>query len=191
MADVKRIKGGDLDRHHINKILLIQFGDLGDVIVTLPCLRALKENFAEAHITLAVHEKAKDLLHGCQWVNEILVAQTSAHDLIGRVKHYFNYVLDVRRNGYDLVFDLRTGDRSAILTLLTGARQRVSFYGKYNTLWRNRIYSHLVYPDKSTDLHMVDYYLSLLNAYGIDTIDRVLEFIWFRVLWFGETLSVR
>lgn len=172
MANVKRIKGGGIDHHNIKKILLIQFGDLGDVIVTFPCLRALKENFPDAHIVLAVHEKAKDLAQGCHWCDEILTVESPPDHLIERLGRNLKFAQRIRSQKFDLVVDLRTGDRSAILSLLTGARQRVSFYGIYNKLWRNRIYSHLVSPDGSPDLHMVDYYLSLLNAYGIHTTDR-------------------
>jgi heptosyltransferase-3 len=173
LANVERIKGGGIDRRGINKILLIQFGDLGDVIVTFPCMRALKETFPDASLVMAVHAKAGDLARGCQWADGILVVEHPVGGMLNRLKHNLQFALNVKRQKYDLVFDLRTGDRSAILTLLTGAAQRVSFYGKYNTLWRNRIYSHLVYPDKSPELHMVDYYLSLLNAYDIDTRDRI------------------
>lgn len=172
MADVERIKGGGIDHHNIKKILLIQFGDLGDVIVTFPCLQALKENFPEARIVMGVHAKAKDLVQGCRWCDEVLAVETLNDHFIERLGRYLDFARRIRGQKFDLVFDLRTGDRSAILSLLTGARQRVSFYGIYNKLWRNRIYSHLVSPDRSLDLHMVDYYLSLLNAYGIDTTDR-------------------
>lgn len=173
LANLKRIKGGDISRQGVKKILLIQFGDLGDVIVTFPCMRALKECFPQASLVIAVHEKAKDLLQACPWVDDILSIETPNDGLIERLRRNFRLFIDVRRVKYDIVFDLRTGERSAILSLLTGAKQRVSFYGKYNTLWRNRIYTHLVYPDVNPDLHMVDYYLSLLNTYGIDTIDRI------------------
>lgn len=177
MADVERIKGGGIDHHNIKKILLIQFGDLGDVIVTFPCLRALKENFPEAYIVIAVHAKAKDLAQGCYWCDEVLTVESPTDHFIKRLGRNLKFAQRIRGQKFDLVFDLRTGDRSAILSLLTGARQRVSFYGIYNKLWRNRIYSHLVSPDGSPDLHMVDYYLSLLNIYGIDTTDRTPTYL--------------
>ena len=132
-------------------------------------MRAIKEAFPEARLVMAVHAKAGDLARGCRWTDDILLIDTQRVGPVDRLRRSVRFALDVRRAHYDLVFDLRTGDRSAVLSLLTGARQRVSFYGKYNTLWRNRIYTHLVFPDKSPDLHIVAYYLSLLNAYGIDT----------------------
>jgi heptosyltransferase-3 len=173
LAKVKRIKGGSVDRRDIRKILLIQFGDLGDVIVTFPCMRAIREAFPDARLVMAVHEKANELARGCEWIDDVISADTQPVGPVERLRRSVQFALDVRRTAFDLVFDLRTGDRSAVLSLLTGAKQRVSFYGKYNTLWRNRIYTHLVFPDKSPDLHIVAYYLSLLNAYGIDTDNRI------------------
>ena len=42
-------------------ILLIQLGDIGDVVLTFPCIRALKETYPSANVFVAVREKAVDL----------------------------------------------------------------------------------------------------------------------------------
>jgi hypothetical protein len=61
-----------LSKDNIRNILLIQLGDIGDVVLTLPAIRALKENFPRAHIIVAVREKAKELIEDCPWATGVV-----------------------------------------------------------------------------------------------------------------------
>jgi ADP-heptose:LPS heptosyltransferase len=56
------LKEKTLSRENIRNILLIQLGDIGDVLLTFPAIRALKENFPQADVFVAVREKAKELI---------------------------------------------------------------------------------------------------------------------------------
>ncbi|VAW37561.1 hypothetical protein MNBD_DELTA03-13, partial [hydrothermal vent metagenome] len=53
------VKGGELKKNNIKNILLIQFGDIGDVVYSFPCVRALKETFPAARVVMAVQKKAE------------------------------------------------------------------------------------------------------------------------------------
>lgn len=172
-SKMEKIKGGNLDRRYITKILVIQLGDLGDVLVSFPTLRALKETFPEAVVKIIVHEKAVDLLEGCQWLDGVIPVITGHDSLIRDIGRQVTFTRHIRQERFDFVVDLRTGDRSAILTFLTGARQKLSFWGLYNRWWRNRIYTHLIipYPNRRQQ-HIVDFYLNPLLAYGIAPSDQ-------------------
>jgi len=164
--DVFQVKGGPIDTTGVRSILLIQLGDIGDVVVTFPCVRALKENFPAAAVHVAVHEKAAGLIAGCRWADGVIVARQT-RGLAGTIRHGFDLFSRLKHLRFDLVFDLRTGDRGAIMTLLTGARQRVSFWGRHNTWWRNRIFTHLVQARRHNSPFIVDYYLGLPGVFGI------------------------
>lgn len=161
------IKGGKLDLGRAKRILLIQLGDIGDVILTYPCIRALKETLKSTVVFVAVHDKAKGLIEECPWADGVIPIKKDKQRWIKEVISQIAFIRNLRRKKFDLVFDLRTGDRSAILSLLSAASQKASFYGIYNKLWRNRIYTHLVLPDRTKTVHIVDYYSSLLATYGI------------------------
>ena len=64
------VKGNKPLPKEIKNILLIQLGDIGDVVLSFPCIRALNENFPKANIIVAVREKAKELIEDCMWVTE-------------------------------------------------------------------------------------------------------------------------
>ena len=44
------------------KILVIDFGQLGDVVMSLPSLRAIRERFTRAHVTVAVGKTAGEIV---------------------------------------------------------------------------------------------------------------------------------
>ena len=66
------VQGKQIIRKDIKNILLIQLGDIGDVVLSFPCMRALKENFPESNIAVAVREKAKELIEDCPWTSRVI-----------------------------------------------------------------------------------------------------------------------
>jgi len=166
------IKGQALDRERVGRsILLIQLGDIGDVVYTLPCARALKENFPGATVVMAVQHKAKDLVIGSPWVDQVLAVDKSRRPLLSSLRHQIEFVRQVRGFAFDLAIDLRTGSRGAILALLSGARQRLGRYTPVSHWWRGKFFTHLVLPQGRFNQAIAEYYLDTISAYGISTIN--------------------
>ena len=55
----RNVMKNSLNVQNIESILLIQLGDIGDVVLSIPSIRALRENFPCARLMVAVREKAK------------------------------------------------------------------------------------------------------------------------------------
>ena len=66
------VKGNKLSRRDIRNILLIQLGDIGDVVLSFPCIRALHENFPEAGLIVGVRQKAAELIQDCPWTDGVI-----------------------------------------------------------------------------------------------------------------------
>ena len=167
-----RAKGKNLRKSGIGKILLIQLGDIGDVVLSLPCIRALKAHFPEADMVVAVREKAAGLLEDCRWVHEVLSVDTSRRKPAAAIRYQRAFFARLRRFRFDLAVDLSTGQRGALLAFLSGAPQRVGFFAYDGRLWRNRLFTHLVLPYAQPGTHVVEQYLSLLECYGITTMHK-------------------
>jgi predicted lipopolysaccharide heptosyltransferase III len=164
-----QVKGRPLIAKDIKTILLIQLGDIGDVVLSLPCVRALKENFPGAALMVAVREKAGELITDCPWADGVITINPKRRSLLEEVRCQMSFFARLRRFHFDLSVNLRMGDRSAILTFLAGARQRISFYDPDGRLWQNRVSTHLNRLDYQVGQYVGDYYSSLLAAYGIKT----------------------
>jgi len=162
-----------LNVQHIESILLIQLGDIGDVVLSIPSIRALRENFPRARLMVAVREKAKELIEDCRWVTGVIPINKNRRGLTQEILYQIDFFSRLREHAIDLAIDLRTGDRGAILAFLTGAPQRVGFYASDGKLWRNRIFTHLQKIEYPLGQYVADYYSSLMAAYNIKT-DHVL-----------------
>jgi ADP-heptose:LPS heptosyltransferase len=53
-------------------ILVIDFGQLGDVVLSLPALRAIREKFPQARITVAVGKPGDEIIKLSGFANETL-----------------------------------------------------------------------------------------------------------------------
>ena len=153
----------------IRNILLIQLGDIGDVVLTFPCIRALRENFPAARIAVAVREKARELIDDCAWADVTISIDQEKRGMIKQVLHQGRFFRKLRHSHYDLCIDMRTGDRGAILSLLSGAPLRFGFFEENGNCWRNKIFTHLSHIPYTPDQYVGDYLLSLLKTHGLGT----------------------
>ena len=140
-------------------ILVIQLKRIGDLILTTPAISALREKFPQAKISLAASAATRELLPAIRGVDRIFVAQGK----IGDAADWFA----VARRRFDYCFDFTRNDRSAFLTLLSGARKRVTAdHPRLRAKIRSLSYNELV-DIPMRQLHTVDYHLALLEPFGV------------------------
>ena len=70
----------------------------------------------------------------------------------------------LRKDSYDCVIDLTDGDRSAFISVVSGAPIRIGF--NHERRWRGKCYTHCLEGAYGT-MHMVEYHSKALEALGI------------------------
>lgn len=150
------------------KILVIKLSSLGDVILSAAALRALREKFPLAKITLLTAEECKDTVLRCPYIDELLVCDFKNRDsgVLGFLK--FNRIL--QRNGFDMVIDLQNNRKSHLASFLSGALDRYGYdNGKLSFLLNHRI--------KNLDkfLAPVEHQFKILKMLGIELKESRLE----------------
>ncbi len=170
------VKGKTIPGEKIRNILVIQLGDIGDVVLTLPAVRALKEHFPQANIVVAVREKAKELIEDYQWAMDVISINAEKRTWCQEIGYQKQFFLCLRRFHFDLAIDMRTGDRGAVLAFFSGARHKAGFFANDGKLWRNRVFTHLVTSESRQGRHMIQYYLDPLEACDIKTANIQPEF---------------
>ena len=155
-------------------ILVIDFGQLGDVVMSLPALRAIRNRFPQARITVAVGKPGKELLGLSGYANEILeVDRVGLRDgptlvSIGRIA---KFVSTVRKAKYDFVIDLHSYYETNILGFLSGAPHRL--YSRRENRSLDFLGNFKPRPAKEpTSAHLVDRYLEMLKPLGIQNAPR-------------------
>jgi heptosyltransferase-3 len=158
------------------KILVVKLKHIGDVLLTVPAVRALHEAFPGSEITAFVNAGTEEMLAGLPYVHDMVVYDRRMKRL-GWIKRCFKEITlmrAIRRRGFDLAVDFSGGDRGALCVLLSGAAVRCGYAktGKGMFL-RDRCFTHVVPPDFSK--HTVDVHLDLVRALGIEGKSRTLD----------------
>ena len=155
-------------------ILVIDFGQLGDVVMSLPALRGIRGRFPYAQITVAVGKPAGELIGLSGYANDVLeVDRVSLRDgptLISIVR-ILKFVAQVRKAKFDFVIDLHSYYETNILGFLSGAEHRL--YSRRSNRSLDFLANFKPQPAKETEAtHLVDRYLDLLKPLGIDNPPR-------------------
>src|SRR6266536_5819333 len=101
----------NLGKFNPENILVIDFGQLGDVVLSLPALRAIRERFPRARITVAVGKPGAEIVNLSGYADSTLVVDRVAlRDglKIFAIARMIRLVKDVRRAQFDFVIDLHS-----------------------------------------------------------------------------------
>ncbi|HPD60891.1 MAG TPA: glycosyltransferase family 9 protein [Thermodesulfobacteriota bacterium] len=117
------------------KILIVRLGAIGDVIRTLPALRALRHNLPDAYIAWVVEDRAASLLINHPDLNKVFVAPRKEWQKnplsIKTLKEIIRLTKELRKENFDLVLDFHGLFKSGLITFLTGVKDRVGYARKF------------------------------------------------------------
>lgn len=153
-------------------ILLVQLGDIGDVVLTVPAIRGLKERFPDSGIFVCVRAKAGDLIQDCPWADGVITVDKRSRPFFENAGYQFRFFRQLRQKGFRWSIELRTGQRGAVIAFLSGAPTRIGRYAPDGRLWRNRLFTHLVEPGDETDQYVAEHCLNILAPFGIAPEDK-------------------
>ena len=156
----------------IRKILVIKLRHIGDVLLTIPAIRALRDTFPAAAITALVNSGTEDALKGNPLMHEILTLDRSAlkQSLFERIKYEFHFVKQLRKLSFDMAVDLTGGDRPALYSFLSRSRYRIGYEQAKGFAGKRFLYTHRFNINR--DRHTVLQNLELLERAGIKTGDH-------------------
>lgn len=147
----------------VRRILVVKLRYIGDVLLSTPVFRGLREAFPRATVTALVNAGTEEVLLHHSDVDEVL--------LVGRLGSWgrrwveqFRVVRRLRERRFDLALDLTDGDRAAFLTWASRAGLRVGFNREGR--FRGHAY-HMVVPEWSDRLHAVEADLEVLRTLGL------------------------
>jgi heptosyltransferase-1 len=157
-------------------ILLLKPSSLGDIVMALPALSALRRNFPQARISWLVRPEFAPLIEGHPHLDEVILFDRKR---LGRA--WFDpaafgsltaLISGLRRSRFDAVLDLQGLFRTASLSWLSGCKRR------FGPIWRKelaRYFYTTAIPARLEWVHVVDYFLKLVEAMGAS--DLRVEFV--------------
>ncbi|MEJ7616139.1 MAG: glycosyltransferase family 9 protein [Pyrinomonadaceae bacterium] len=157
-----------------HNILVIDFGQLGDVVLSLPALAAIRRKFAKSHIAVAVGKPGAAVVELAHCADEtIVVDRVSLRDGLKllSVARIFNLTRDIRKRRFDLVIDLHSLTETNLLGFFSGAPARL-FARRPGRSLDFLASPHLRPPVEDRSKHAIDRYLDVLRPFDIENIRR-------------------
>jgi ADP-heptose:LPS heptosyltransferase len=150
-------------------ILVIHFGQLGDVVLGLPAMKAIRDRFPDARRTAVVGSATAEIVTMASLFNEVIpvdrVRLLKGNTLSSSVE-IIRFALSIRRTGFDFVIDLHSLPETNLLGYFSGARQRLFSRRESRSLDRLSNFQPAP-PVEDKSIHLSEYYLRVLQPLGV------------------------
>jgi len=150
----------------VRKVLVVRLRSIGDTVLATPSLYALKRFLPQAQLDILLEDWVAPLLDGFTHVDNVITLDRNSVASRAQVAH------QLRRQRYDVAFNLHGGTTATFLTRASGATHRVG-YASYQYA---RLHNHLspsplmLWGREKT--HSVEQQLALPGWSGVPVTDR-------------------
>ena len=155
------------DKHLPLRILLIRTDRMGDLLLSLPAVHAVRTFFPKMEIALLVQKGLEPLIKGHPDIDDILMYRPEG----GKGwKGIFRWAWQLRKHRFHMVIVLNPTRLFHIATFLAGIPTRVGYKRKWGFL----LSASILDTKAVRNSHEVDYNLELVRLLGIPPSDPVL-----------------
>jgi heptosyltransferase-2 len=146
----------------LQKVLIRGVNWIGDAVLTLPSIKAIRKAFPEAHISLLVKPWVSEIFKGNPYIDEIILYDESFKGLDGKLKIAKN----LRLKEFDKAILLQNAFDAAFISWLAGIPERIGYETDFRSLLLTKA---IPVTEDVLRQHQVYYYLNLVNSIGIKT----------------------
>ena len=145
----------NLQAESIKRVVVRGTNWVGDSLMTIPALRALRRVLPDVNITLAIRPGTKGIFAEADFIDDVLVYdRKNAFSVLPQVREW-------KRRQFDLALLFQNAFEAALIPFLAGVPLRLG----YATESRQPLLTHpLPVPDWRSSKHEVFYYLYLVTA---------------------------
>jgi heptosyltransferase-2 len=153
-----------INKSEISRILIRATNWIGDVVMTLPALEAVRECFPKSTLIVLARPWVIPLFESHPMLDGVMTLGNGKTSFFG-LTDIIKASLQIRRQKFDLAILFQNAFEAALIAYLGGIRYRVG----YDTDHRRLLLSHAVVRDDIImNAHQVEYYLSLIRAMGLN-----------------------
>lgn len=143
------------------KILIVRFSSIGDIVLTTPIVRCLKEQLKGLELHYLTKQKFASVIEHNPHIDELITIKDSTSEVIKRLK----------KENYDYVIDLHHNIRTLQLKWALG-KKSYSF-NKLN--WKKFVIVNFKI-NKLPKKHIVDRYFETTRAFNIENDNKGLDY---------------
>jgi ADP-heptose:LPS heptosyltransferase len=134
------------------KILIIRFSSIGDIVLTTPVIRTIKQQLPNVELHYCTKLKFKAVVEHNPYIDKIHVFENGLSDLIKQLK----------QEDFDYIIDLHNNFRSFLIKF--ALRKKSFSYKKLNFKKWLLVNLHI---DKLPAIHIVDRYMETVKKLGV------------------------
>lgn len=156
-------------QRNIERILIVRTDRIGDVLLSTPVIKALRDAYPKSYIAAMVAPHTKELLEGGPYLNEIIILdKKKLNNFIASAK----FALFLKNKKFDLAIILHGTKRVHLLAFLAGIPNRIGYDRKWGFLLTKKI------PDLKPEgkKHELEYCLDLVRVLGVEPEDKRIYF---------------
>lgn len=159
-------------RHRFPRILVIRRRYLGDIVLLGSVLKNLRLHWPDAHLTVLTE-------HAYSAVLRLNPDVDGALTFPRRATEWFSFVRALRRAKFTHVLDFDNTEKTALVSLLTGADVRAAFDRELIPFRYPRFYTHSAKVTNAfyDSHHITETYLALPAAIGVPIVSREVRLV--------------
>lgn len=145
-------------------ILVVRTDRIGDVVLTLPTIHALRQRFFEAKITLLVTPMIRDMIVGHPEIDQVMVDDRDGrhYGMIG----FYRLIQDLRAQHFDTALIFHTKKRTNLACAWARIPRRIGYKNeKYGSLLTEPLFDERHCGKQ----HEAQYCLDTLNVFGVES----------------------
>ena len=144
------------------KFLILRFSSIGDIVLTTPVVRCLKQQIPGCDVHFLTKDQFKYIYQQNPYISKLHILKPKLRDTIQEIKE----------EKFDLIIDLHNNLRTSIIKMATGLPS--------STYKKDRIKKWLALKFKWTSLfskdHLVDRYLETVKFLGVKNDNRPIDY---------------
>jgi predicted lipopolysaccharide heptosyltransferase III len=150
----------------VRRVLVVRLRSIGDTVLATPALRALRRFLPHAQIDVLLESWVAPILDGSPDVDRILTVEH------GSTRARLKVARELRRQRYDVAYNLHGGTTATLLMRAAGAQQRVGFA----TYQYRKLLTAAAPPSSElwqrSPTHSAEQQLALVGWTGVPVTDR-------------------
>lgn len=143
------------------KFLIIRFSSIGDIVLTSPVVRNLKQQVEDAEIHYLTKPQFKSILENNPYIDKVHTLKKSTKETISELKYeHYDYIIDLHRN-------IRTSRFIYQLKIISFSFEKLNIEKWLLVNFKK---------NKMPDVHIVDRYMETLRVFDVKNDDQGLEY---------------
>lgn len=166
----------NLSKERIKKILIINLGGIGDILLSTPALKALRGFYPDSRICLLVTGQTFEFAKRLSYIDEIFIFNLRCG--VMELARNLRVLLILRKRKLDLAINMRTlvSQRSALkMRILLAAINPKAKAGR-DTEGRGKFFDFKIAEADYPQQHEIEQNIEMMRALGIEIKDRILDF---------------